>query len=266
MIAFPGGSAVGAIFSVDDPAPWTGGYPMTPLLFALGLATCVATLSGGFLILRYREGQHYCFAFAAGSLIAVVFLDLLPESLSLGTQLGISGRTLLEVLVVSFFLYSLIDRFFLTHHLHDDDTHGHPMGLVGAGSLVVHSCMDGVAIGTAFRAGPSVGVIVATAVIVHDMTDGLNTVVVMLKNGHSPARARLFLVLDALAPVAGIVAASFMVLPQRFVAYLLAFFCGEFLYLGAGSLLPETKKYGSVGIVAAMGLGAAVIFVLTGLF
>ncbi|HTB22742.1 MAG TPA: ZIP family metal transporter [bacterium] len=234
-------------------------------LFYLGFATCMATLAGGILVLRYRQSQHYCFAFAAGSLIAVSFLDLLPESLSLGGQLHVPSRTLLLVLLVSFFLYSFIDRFFLTHHLHDDDTHGHPMGLIGAGSLVVHSCLDGVAIGVAFKASPTVGAIVATAVIVHDMTDGLNTVVVMLKHHHSAARARLFLVLDALAPLAGILAVSFMVLPESLLAYLLAFFCGEFLYLGAGSLLPETRKHGSFGITAAMTLGAGLIVLLTAL-
>jgi ZIP family zinc transporter len=238
---------------------------MTPLLFKLGFATCLATLFGGFLVLRFRESQHYCFAFAAGSLIAVTFLDLLPESLSIGTTLGIPNRTLFLVLLVSFFLYSFIDRFFLTHHLHDDDTHGHPMGFIGAGSLVLHSCLDGVAIGAAFKANPAVGVIVATAVIAHDMTDGLNTVVVMLRNRHSAGRATLFLVLDALAPVLGIMAVSTLVLPERALAYLLAFFCGEFLYLGAGSLLPETRKHGSLGITAALSMGVILIVVLTAL-
>ena len=238
---------------------------MTPLLLTLGLATCLATLFGGFLVLRHREWQHYCFAFAAGSLIAVTFLDLLPESLTIGTTLGISNRTLFLVLLVSFFLYSFIDRFFLTHHLHDDDTHGHPMGFIGAGSLVLHSFLDGVAIGAAFKASPTVGAIVATAVIVHDMTDGLNTVVVMLRNQHSAGRATLFLVLDAVAPIVGIITVSFLVVPERALAYLLAFFCGEFLYLGAGSLLPETRKHGSLGITAALSLGVILIVVLTAL-
>ena len=236
---------------------------MNPMLPALALATCLSTLFGGFLILRYRELQHYCFAFAAGSLIAVAFLDLLPESLSLGRSLHISERGLLAVLLLSFFLYSLIDRFFLTHHLHDDDAHGHPMGPIGAGSLVLHSCLDGVAIGVAFQASPAVGAIVASAVIVHDMTDGLNTVVLMLKNNHSTARARIFLILDALAPLVGILVASLIALPESFLAYLLAFFAGEFLYLGAGSLLPETRKEGPFKLTMTMLLGAALIAGLT---
>jgi ZIP family zinc transporter len=238
---------------------------MTPLLFGLASATFLSTLLGGFLILRHQDSQHYYFAFAAGSLIAVAFLDLLPESLALGSQMGIANRPLLALLVASFFLYSILDRYFLTHHLHDDDSHGHPMGFIGAGSLVLHSGLDGVAIGIAFQANATVGLIVASAVIVHDMTDGLNTVVVMLRNHHSPARARLFLLLDALAPLAGILLAACLHLPERMLAYLLAFFAGEFLYLGAGSLLPEIQGMGSRKLMGAMLLGAILVALLTAL-
>jgi ZIP family zinc transporter len=239
---------------------------MSALLWSLAFATCLSTLMGGFIVLRHREVQHYCFAFSAGSLIAVAFLDLLPEGLLIGGTQGIGARALLGLLLVSFFFYSLVDRFFLTHHLHDDDAHGHPLGFIGAGSLVVHSCLDGVAIGVAYQAGPAVGAIVASAVIVHDLTDGLNTVVLMLKHRHSTARARLFLVLDALAPVAGILIAGLFALPERWLAYLLAFFAGEFLYLGAGSLLPEVRQKSSLGLTGAMLLGAGLIAALSAVF
>lgn len=238
---------------------------MTHLLFVLALATFFSTLIGGMLVLRHQAGLHYYFAFAAGSLIAVAFLDFLPESLALGAASSIPPRTILMVLLLSFFLFSIVDTLFLTHHLHDDDAHGHPVGLLGAGSLVLHSCLDGVAIGVAFKSSSSLGAIVASAVIVHDMTDGVNTVAVMLKNHQSVARARAFLWMDALAPLVGIMFASFFTLPLSLLAYLLAFFAGEFLYLGAGSLLMETQSHGSFRIVGVMALGAAIIALLTAL-
>jgi ZIP family zinc transporter len=235
---------------------------LSPQILALALGACLATLLGGFLMLRHHEIQHYGFAFAAGSLITVSLLDLLPESLELGQSLLIPSRTILVVLLASFFFYSLIDRVLLTHHLHED-AHGHPMGFVGAGSLILHSCLDGVAIGTAFRVSASVGMVVAAAVIIHDVNDGLNTVVVMLKHRHSQARARFFLILDALAPLLGVLLATVIAFPQGMLAYLLAFFAGEFLYLGAGSLLPEIHGKGSRKLMAAMFSGAALIAILS---
>jgi ZIP family zinc transporter len=237
---------------------------MTPLLLVLAVATGLSTLLGGILVLRQWGSQHYYFAFAAGSLIAVALLDLLPAGLAVGAALQISSRSLLAVMAVSFFLYSFIDRFFLTHHLHEDDEHGHPLGLIGAGSLVAHSCLDGVAIGIAFQASHAVGAVVASAVIVHDITDGLNTVVLMLKHHQSRSRAWFFLGMDALAPLLGILITSIFALPPNLLAYLLVFFAGEFLYLGAGSLLPETRGGSSKGM-AAMVLGAGLVALLTAL-
>lgn len=236
---------------------------MNSLLITLGFATCLSTLIGGFIMLKSHRNQHYYFAFAAGSLIAVALLDLLPESLTIGMNFNLSFHFLLSVMLISFFIYSFIDKFFLTHHLHDDDHHEHPMGFVGSSSLIIHSCLDGIAIGIAFQANQHVGFIVAMAVIMHDMTDGLNTVVIMLKNHASKSKASLFLVLDALAPFLGIFITSFIAIPEKALAFLLMFFCGEFLYLGAGSLLPEIRKNNSSGITFALFLGAAVIMVLT---
>lgn len=232
-------------------------------LIAIALAACLSTLLGGYLFLRFREGQHYWFAFAASSLVAVALLDLLPESLDLGAANGVPGRRLLMAMAASFFAYSFIDRFFLTHHVHGDEEHGHPIGLIGAGSLVLHSLLDGVAIGVAFRAGTAVGGIVATAVIVHDMTDGLNTVALMLRHRQSATRARLLLALDALAPVLGVLLGSVLHLSAAWLALLLAVFAGEFLYLGAGSLLPETQNHPTLKVMGAMAAGAGLIAALT---
>jgi ZIP family zinc transporter len=236
---------------------------MHPIVLWLGLATCLSTFAGGIVILRKQASIHFFFAFAAGSLITVAFLDLMPEALELGAARQLPARALFGVLLAAFFLYSLIDRYFLTHHLHEDDTHGHPLGLFGAGSLVLHSLFDGVAIGIAFQAGPKVGAVVAAAVIAHDFSDGLNTVVLMLQHGQPRARTWGFLAADALAPLLGIAVATALALPAGLLAALLAFFAGEFLYLGASSLLLETQSHGTLKVMAAMLAGAAFVALVT---
>ncbi len=238
---------------------------MNTLLIGLAFATFFSTLFGGFMILRFKEALHYFFAFAAGSIIAVSFLDLFPESLEIANKSGIELRTIMITVVVSFFFYSLIEKFFLTHHLHDGDSHGHIMGPIGAGSLVIHSFLDGAAIGIAFQASAAIGLIVALAVICHDMTDGVNTIVLMMKNKQSTKKAKMFLMMDALAPLLGVFLASMFSIPEYVLAYLLAFFVGEFIYIGASSLLPETHHHNSYKTVFAMLFGVVLIIVLTSL-
>jgi ZIP family zinc transporter len=72
------------------------------------------------------------------------------------------------------------------------------------------------------------------------------------------------LLLDAVAPVLGAAATLFITLPDRYLAVLLSFFAGGFLYLGASDLLPEAheKNPPLLSVVLCLA-GFLFIFVLT---
>ncbi|MCA1813560.1 MAG: ZIP family metal transporter [Halobacteriales archaeon] len=240
--------------------------PVQPIVLGLAIATFAATLLGGAAALRLRKDLRYFFAFAAGTLVAVSFLDLLPESLDLAADRGLAMRTMLLIVVGSFFAYSLLERIFATHHEHGEDQpeHGHLMGPVAAGSLVLHSFLDGAAIGAAFQASEAAGLLVAFAVVAHDFTDGINTVTLMVKNQQKRRRTIKFLLADAVAPVLGVGLTLFLDLDFWLLPVLLAVFVGEFLYLGASHLLPETYRSGKPRrMVAAMAAGIVIIAALT---
>lgn len=236
---------------------------MNPTLFALAFITFVSTLAGGLVAVRFRGVLQYFFAFSSGALIGITFFDVLPESLAIAASVDLSTRYLWITLVASFIFFSFVQRFFLTHHHHEEEEHGHIMGPVGAGGLVIHSFLDGAAIGIAFHVNASTGIIVALAVISHDFTDGINTVVIMLKNQQNVRNARVFLLIDAAAPVFGILVTSFFMINETVLSLILAAFAGEFLYLGAANLLPETYLHNVWKMGAAMIFGVVLIFVLT---
>ena len=234
---------------------------MHPILFVIALVTFASTMIGGLVAVRFKKVLQYFFAFSSGALIAITFFDVLPESLKIAGSVPV--RTLMIAAVVSFLFFSLVERFFLTHHHHEGEEHGHIMGPVGAIGLVAHSFLDGAAIGIAYQANASMGFIVALAVISHDFTDGINTVVIMLKNEQSVKQARIFLFIDAVAPVFGIIVASFFVIQASVLSVILAAFAGQFLYIGAANLLPETYRHSAWKMAVAMLIGVALIFVLT---
>jgi zinc transporter ZupT len=91
-----------------------------------------------------------------------------------------------------------------------------------------------------FRPASSVGAIVAIAVLVHDFSDGLNTVNVIVKNGGDRHLALRWLLLDAAAPVVGAGLSLFVRVPATYLSLILATFSGFFLYIGASDLLPES--------------------------
>jgi ZIP family zinc transporter len=97
-----------------------------------------------------------------------------------------------------------------------------------------------VAIGLAFQVSISVGAIVAIAVLVHDFSDGINTVNLILKNSGSRSQAFKWLITDAVAPVVGVISTLFFSVPESTLSIILAVFAGFFLYIGASDLLPES--------------------------
>ena len=218
---------------------------------------------GGLVAVKFRGVLQYFFAFSSGALIAITFFDVLPESLDIAGSVPV--RALMITLVATFLFFSLVERFFLTHHHHEGEEHGHIMGPIGAIGLVAHSFLDGAAIGIAYQANPKIGLIVALAVISHDFTDGINTVVIMLKNEQNVRNARRFLFVDAIAPVFGILVASFFVINQSVLALVLAAFAGQFLYIGAANLLPETYRHVAWKMAVCMIIGVLLIFGLTAL-
>jgi zinc transporter ZupT len=248
---------------------------LSPAVILVGI-TFLSTLIGGMVVLRSRKlPLHYFFAFAAGALIGVVFFDILPEVMSMVSENNIPTIWVTGTIVVAFFFFHILDRILTMHAMghshgeehgesHGDDSEGKKSllnGVVRACGLVIHSFFDGIAIGSAFHLNFSLGMIVGLAVIFHDFSDGLNTVTVMLRVGAKKKLAGLFLLLDALAPIAGALSTFLVTLDQTVLAILLSFFVGEFLYIGAADLLPEAHRIStSWKVVAATLLGAVIVF------
>ena len=236
------------------------------VIIILAFATFIFTLIGGLVTIRFRRILPYFFAFAAGSLIAVAFLDILPEALELSNTIDFPTKYIMITIVFSFFIYSLIDKYFITHCIGKEcDVHGHIMGPIGAASLTIHSFFDGAAIGTAFLVNSSVGMLVAFAVIFHDFTDGINTVTVMLKNKQKFKKTLLFLFMDALARILGVLTTMIITFSVSVLIMILSVFIGEFIYIGAANLLPETREDPSKKTLIAMAFGIIVILILTSL-
>ena len=226
----------------------------TVLLVVIAAAAFLSTLVGGLLALRLRDKLHLILGFSAGAVIGVAFFDLLPEAVNFGAGLR-SAAGILSWTALGFLSYLVLDRILL---FHGDAA---PRGRFAAGVLCLHSLLDGVAVGVAFQASHEVGVIVAIAVLTHDFSDGINTMNVMLKNGGDRAAAFRWLLLDAAAPVIGVISTSFFTLPAGAFGTMLALFAGFFLYIGASDLIPESYHAHPKFLTTAMTIaGAAVLY------
>jgi ZIP family zinc transporter len=226
------------------------------LLAAIGLAAGLATLLGGWLALRFASRIHLVLGFSAGAVIGVALFDLMPEALRL-EHASRAPPVVTSVVALGFFGYLLIDRALLIVSSRDLGHRGH----LGAGSLTIHSVLDGLAIGLGFQVSAAVGAILAIAVLAHDFSDGINTVNLSLAGSAGGRAARRWLMADALAPLVGILVSRFIVVPQYALAIIIATFAGSFLYIGASELLPDSHhRHPRAWTTIATLLGAALIY------
>lgn len=224
------------------------------LLTIIAIAAFASTLAGGLLALTLRDKLHLILGFSAGAVIGVAFFDLLPEAIEVGAKFH-SPTRILAFAALGFLSYLVLDRIL---SFHGDVAQ---RGAFTASVLIIHSALDGVAIGVAFQTSRSVGIIVAIAVLAHDFSDGINTMNIVLKNHGARADAIRWLLLDAVAPVIGIASTCFFHLPGDGFGVALALFGGFFLYIGASDLIPESYHAHPKFLTTAMTLlGAAVLY------
>jgi zinc transporter ZupT len=232
--------------------------------FLLGCAAFCSTMIGGSLAIKLRDKLHIILGFSAGAVIAVAFFDLMPEALELGGKAH-ELSTVVAFTALGFILYLVLDRLILLSHSHGDDVENQTVesrGHVRAGSLSVHSFLDGVGIGLAFQVSAAVGAVVAAAVLAHDFSDGINTVNVVVRHGGQKSKALRWLLVDALAPVLGVIVTLFFAVSQESLGLLLAMFAGFFLYIGASDLIPESHHQHPKFLTTAMTVvGMAVLYV-----
>ncbi|MEO8812265.1 MAG: ZIP family metal transporter [Caulobacteraceae bacterium] len=226
------------------------------LLILLGLAAGAATLLGGALALRLERRVHLILGFSAGAVVGVALFDLLPEALSLGGTVH-GPRVLLLIVAAGFAGYLVLDRVLLLASGGD----GRYLGHLGAGSLTLHSLLDGIGIGLGFQVSPAVGAVLAIAVLAHDLCDGINTVSLSLAGSGRSRTARRWLIADAAAPLAGIALSRLIAAPPADLSVALAAFAGFFLYIGAVELLPRSHaRHPRAWTTLATLLGMALIW------
>ena len=242
---------------------------MVVLLFSV--MPFVSTLLGGLVSLRLRHRLHPIMAFAAGVLVATALADLLPEASELVDNLG--GMELAgPCAVVGFLAFSGLEAFVhrqAWEHQHEPSAdpdkpheHGTVIGLVGPIGLIMHSVLDGLAIGLGFRTSPELGLIVGVAVLVHDFADGMNVVTLSLYGGARRSATYVLLALDAIAPVIGAIIGSLVPMTPAALGVLISAFAGVFIAIGAGHLLPEAQHQrpgAAPGLVVLAALGALLV-------
>lgn len=227
---------------------------MVALLFSL--ISAASTIGGGMLPLytRIRDiGSRYLLGFAAGVMLSVAFLEMLPK-------MAEGGKGGFILLAVGFFSLYLAEKLVLIHSCPEGECDLHTtIGWTALIGIAAESLLDGVAIVVGFRLAPEVGLTIALAVIVHEFPRGFATTAIMRGAGYSTPRIWGALAIDSLFTPLAVVLVLVGLFPEGMYLPLLAFAAGTFIYVGASDLLPEAHRSFNIWVVASVVLGLLLI-------
>ncbi|MDB4915726.1 MAG: zinc/iron permease [Gemmatimonadetes bacterium] len=193
-------------------------------------------------------------AFAAGFMISVAMIDLLPEALARG------GHVAAVVALGGYLAVHITQHVIGTHFHFGEETHqvSEAVSLAALIGLLMHTFVDGVAVASGFGIGSAVGALIFTAVILHKVPEGLAISSLFLAAGQGKQRAFLAACALGAATIAGVV------LTDRISAlrdHGLALSAGVTLYVGMSNLVPEFRARGGWRLPLAFVGGSGTYFV-----
>ncbi len=222
------------------------------------LAACGVT-GLGILVVSRRERwarRHavYFMGFAAGVLVSVSLLHVVPRAL----ELAGAGPAML---LAGFLGLYASDRL-LGSPAGEDDEDGDDAYVVGVVAVIgigLHSLVDGVIYAVTFRVDAFTGWLAALGMVLHEFPEGIVTFVLLSRGGLGRRRAMgwAFVAAAATTPLGALLAYPAVgAISDPALGGMLALSAGALIYVGASHLLPaarrEARRYGIVAVLAGV--------------
>ncbi len=241
-------------------------YIVLLLLVSLG---SIAGLAGGIFLLLNKKWANticaYSIPFAAGVLLTVSFVDLMPEAIH---QMG---EQALVYVLIAFMGGYVLEQWFDHFHHHDQDSslNAHdvhefvPLIVIGD---TVHNFIDGIAIAAAYLVSPGLGVTVAISTLLHEVPHEIGDFGIMLHAGYTRMRVLAINFLSSLTTFIGVFVMLFLgEKVENALGVILAIAAGMFLYIASTDLLPRVTKAstGRARKTIVLLVGIAVMVIIT---
>ncbi len=200
------------------------------------------SLVGGVLLLSRKKTAenlaNYATPFAAGALLAAVFLDLIKDGIAVSS----SDVVLLSTLV-GLVMFFFAERFLLWfHHHHQHEGRDPARSLIVVGDTI-HNGLDGVAIASAFLISIPTGIVTTIAVAAHEIPQEIGDFGLLLAKGMSRAKVLKVNIISSLATTLMAVITFALGSQDKLpLGGLIGLSAGFLLYIAASDIIPEIHE------------------------
>lgn len=232
------------------------------IVLSAGILACTFTTIGIYIINRFaawgKKNIIYFMSFAAGILISVSFMHIIPKSFEMSSYAPI-------FLLIGFLLLHLFNRFLKVFicdkHKHKD----YAFGVIPALGIGFHSFIDGIIYSVAFSVSTFTGILAAIGMVLHEFPEGIVTFLFLVKSGFNKKKASLYAFLAAAltTPLGVLVSWPFISrLTPSVLGILLSLSAGALVYVGATHLLPKAEEGSKRYSLLALGAGILIAIII----
>jgi zinc and cadmium transporter len=224
---------------------------------------CAVTTIGIYVIGKYeawgRGNTVYFMSFAAGVLVSVSFMHIIPKSFEMHDQSPV-------FLLAGFLMLYLFNRFLNLYICHEYQCETVALGIVPMVGIGLHSLIDGVIYSVTFNVSVFTGVLAAIGMVLHEFPEGIVTFLLLERGGFSKKKSALYAFLAAAisTPLGTLLSYPFIDrIARPTLGILLAVSAGALVYVGASHLLPEVEKenrrFSMIALAAGVLVAVAIV-------
>lgn len=223
-----------------------------------GLATSIGALIAVNKRVLERPVLAVALAFAAGAMLFVSFIEMLPYSLS---QEGVSGWVIFSAFFLGMTLVALIDRL-IPSSINPSEIEGKETnlkftdrreqrrllrsGVLVATVLALHNFPEGISTFFATYQDLTVGLTLAVAIAIHNIPEGIAVAAPIYAATESRKKAFWWATASGLAEplgaILGIVLIS-MLIPSELMGAIFGLVAGMMVFVAIDELLPAARRY-----------------------
>jgi len=230
--------------------------------FGASLLAGLVTTIGIYVIRHFerwgRDNSIYFICFAAGVLISVSFLHIIPKAFSMNPH----APYYLFAGYVSLHLFNRFINAFVCNKGADED---YAIGLIPMIGIGFHSFIDGFIYSITFTVSIFTGFLAATGMVLHEFPEGIITYLLLIRAGFREKSSFVlaFLAAALTTPLGMLMSYPYISrISQPFLGALLAFSAGALVYVGATHLLPQAETENKKYSLFALGAGVLVALII----
>lgn len=234
----------------------------TTVALMLSLIAGLSTIIGSIFIFFKKDKSILLnsFAFAAGVMITVSLIDLIPESFSYLSTYYYPFPALLFVLIC--FVIGILISSFIDYYIPENNPI-YKIGIISLIAIIMHNIPEGMATFIASNTDIKLGITLTIAIALHNIPEGITIALPIFYSTKSRKRALLYTTIAGLSEFFGALITCIFLkdyITYKFMGYLLAIIAGIMSQISFYELLPEVWKARQKRGILYFLLGSIIMF------